>query len=60
MRPFVQRVLTKRYLFQGLTAEQIDFVASILEDHKTFKAGETIIKEGDTDQSMFIIESGIL
>eukprot|EP01119_Soliformovum_irregulare_P016677 TRINITY_DN4868_c0_g2_i3.p1 TRINITY_DN4868_c0_g2~~TRINITY_DN4868_c0_g2_i3.p1 ORF type:complete len:1018 (-),score=260.94 TRINITY_DN4868_c0_g2_i3:72-3125(-) len=58
MRPFVKDVLSKTYLFQGLTEEQITFISANLEQHVRFPSSTYIIQEGDTERSMFIIEEG--
>lgn len=58
MRPFVQKVLAKTYLFQNLSPDQINFVACILEKQHVFQTDEVIIHEGDLSRSLFILESG--
>jgi len=58
MRPFVRDVLLKTYLFQNLTVDQINFLASMLEKQNLYRKDEVVIQEGDTDRSLFIIESG--
>jgi len=58
MRPFVKGVLAKTYLFQNLTEEQSNFIAASLEQEQFYKKGSKIINEGDTDRSLFLIETG--
>eukprot|EP01132_Coremiostelium_polycephalum_P002503 gene2503-3096_t len=58
--PFLHRVLSKIFPFSQLqlTKEQVDTIASSIESQMTFDTESTIIKEGDNDESMYIIEEG--
>ena len=46
-------------LFADMSGRELEAVGSALE-RSPFKAGETIIREGDGGDSMFILESGIV
>ena len=52
MRPFVKEVLGKTYLFQGLSPEQIDHVASLLEHKETIAKDDYIIYQGGTGNNL--------
>lgn len=58
MRPFVKQVLSKTYLFQDLSEEQMNYIASLLDKELIFRRDQYIIHEGDTTKSLFIIQSG--
>jgi CRP-like cAMP-binding protein len=49
--------LKNLFLFQLLTANEIDFVAEIIKE-KSIEAGEKIFAEFDTGDTMYMIESG--
>jgi CRP-like cAMP-binding protein len=58
MRPKVKTVLSRTYLFSGLSEEQTMYVACLLSAEKTFRTGEIIVYDKDVSSSIFIIESG--
>jgi hypothetical protein len=55
---FELQVLSKTYLFQNLTADQINFVAAMLDKQTLYPKDTYIIHEGDEDRSLFLIEKG--
>jgi len=58
MRPFVANTLAKTYLFQDLSAEQIDHIASLCENEVYREKGTYIIKQEEDDTSLYIVEKG--
>ena len=46
-------------MFQALAREELDIVIDAMAE-QTFKAGETVIKEGDAGAVLFVVESGQL
>jgi len=58
MRPFVQEVLSRTYLFQNLTPDQVNYIAALLEKQNIYSKDSYIIHEGGTDSSLFVIEKG--
>ena len=45
------------HIFAGLSEECLEYLSSVMQS-MSFKAGEEIIKEGETGKSMYMIESG--
>jgi CRP-like cAMP-binding protein len=52
-----EEILKKQACFSELTAEETHVLASLLSE-KQFKAGETIVTEGDLVDSVYLIVSG--
>jgi len=51
------QVISNCSLFDGLSADQIDFLASLTR-RRHYNNGEYVIRHGDTGEDLFIIESG--
>lgn len=49
--------LGEQPICEGMTPEELDFLSGFLE-RKTFKAGETICREGELAEQMYFVESG--
>ena len=50
-------VIQGNYVFRGLTSEQVQKVASISQE-KTYEAGQSIFREGEQAQNLYILEEG--
>lgn len=50
--------LRKSHLFRGLDDEQLDFIASRLRESDPCEAGETIVRQGEDGERMFLIYEG--
>jgi CRP/FNR family cyclic AMP-dependent transcriptional regulator len=53
----VTEAIRFNYLFRGLSKEQIDRIANIVEQRR-FDGGETIVRQFDRDTDMMIVVSG--
>ena len=51
------QILKRLPIFCGLTDSDLDIIAPVMKP-VSFNAGEDVIREGDTDHSMYIISSG--
>ena len=49
--------LKKIYIFQDLEEQELEFVAQIIAP-RGFAAGDVIVKEGESGQSMYVIAAG--
>jgi CRP-like cAMP-binding protein len=57
-RPFLAQMLAKTPLFKSLTRNQIEDIATMIEEECHFKKGSPIIHQGDRDASLFLIKEG--
>lgn len=55
--PKIGDILERCELFSGLTKKEIEKIAS-LASVETYKAGETILNQGDFGENLYIIEEG--
>ena len=54
-----RKLISSTFLFKGLTNGQIDEISKLARS-LFFKNGDKIIEEGDTDENIFILKSGIV
>ncbi len=52
--PFLQKI----HLFRGLDEEQLSFIAAHLREHDPYEAGETIVRQGEYGQDLFLVYEG--
>jgi len=60
-RPFVTGVLSQTFLFQGLSRDQHDAIASMFSPPRLITPGTVLMEEGELGNgSMFVVQSGTL
>eukprot|EP01104_Vermistella_antarctica_P012588 TRINITY_DN3678_c0_g1_i1.p1 TRINITY_DN3678_c0_g1~~TRINITY_DN3678_c0_g1_i1.p1 ORF type:complete len:1033 (+),score=246.66 TRINITY_DN3678_c0_g1_i1:239-3337(+) len=57
-RTYTRDSLGKSFLFSHLRDEQVEAISSIMEVPQYFKAGDSIIQQGDHSTSMYLIRDG--
>ena len=55
----IEARLQQAFMFKALSKEELDIVLDAMEE-RAFKAGDTVIKEGDEGAVLFVVESGEL
>lgn len=57
-RPFLSGMLAKTPLFKNLNTDQIEEIATLIQEEFYFKKGSIIIQQGDRSASLFLVKEG--
>jgi len=57
-RPFIRELLCKSFLFRHLKPDQVEVVATLIDEERYFRKNQVVFRQGDMDGSLYLIKQG--